>query len=723
MFSRHAKPILIAAALALIFAAQPAAAAPVPAGNTGWVWANPLPQGNSLDRIAESGGRVWAGGATGTLMRSDDGGNSWTAIRTGLLDDIRTIEAVSPNSVVFGSGCALRRTDDGGITVRRLAWSASDDSCASKIQTVSFPSALTGYLLLANGDIYITSDSGESWKKQGVAPYSVSAGGTDAVRDMRFDSLGRGVLSVGTRLLHSVDAGANWTPVLTASAGAGLYSFSFVSETVGFAAGDHGHFLSTVDGGATWENVDSDGSTLSESLASLSCVDEEFCVAANTAGTAMLRTADGGAHWSGVSTGADSAAVLLAGGKGVSVGKRGAIATTTNSGATWSLLNARAAGQYNAVRVQTRRIATAVGENGAIARSDDAGASWRATPTPDTNSMLDAVAVGQGMLAVGAGGDVWYTGNSGGQWTKVRTGSSVKTRALLVWKGGRTVLVGPRGVRLSQRWGAKSKAAKGPISRLTLSDADIAGSAAFVHGGRYLAMTPDKGKTWRRLRMPRGATAIAQLDMLNARNGYLLDSTAELYATTDGAKSWRRIETTGANSAVSVAFGDRKRGYIGDATGRILATSDAGATWSRQYPFFDATASSPVLIAASSRLGALALVRGSETIFSTTRGGRIGRASVLRITPSAKRVRRGTVVPVTGRLTPATGVERVAVLARVAGARGGTQWATQNVTVSASGTFTTKWKITASTVFIARWSGDAGRDGDAAPMKMVRLRR
>ena len=63
----------------------------------------------------------------------------------------------------------------------------------------------------------------------------------------------------------------------------------------------------------------------------------------------------------------------------------------------------------------------------------------------------------------------------------------------------------------------------------------------------------------------------------------------------------------------------------------------------------------------------------------------------------------------------------MAVLARVVDAKGGTRWMSQERTVSATGTFTTSWRITASTEFIARWSGDASHDGDAAPLKIVTL--
>lgn len=727
MFSATLKTLAIASALALLaVSGGTAQAAPIPAGNTGWTWANPLPQGNSITRADEAGGRVWAAGAAGTLIFSDDGGTSWSGARTGLLDDIRALDAISPTSVVFGGSCALRRSDDGGATVRRLPWSASDDSCLAKIVTVSFPDPLIGYLLLDNGDVYATADGGGSWKKQGVAPQSVSVGGTSSVYDMHFTTPQKGVLSVGDKVAYSNDAGVNWTPVKSAPTGPGAYMFGFAGSEIGFAAGDHSDLLKTTDGGATWEAVVSDGVINTRKVTKLSCANAQTCVASPADG-ALLRTPDGGEHWTTISPAWSTAATLFPAGQGVAFGGH-AIGTTTDFGASWwmhdpSVTGANAvSGDFSDIRVESKKAALAFGIAGAFAYSSTGGARWRNVTAPFAGATADAASVSKHFVAVGTSGRIAHSSDRGQSWKKVPSLASVKPRALILWKGGRTVLIGARGLRVSNAWGARAHLVRGPLARFKADRADRAGDAAFAYGASGIMMTTDRARSWKRVRTPRGAKSIVKLDMLNARTGYLLDSNAELFKTTSGGRRWNRVETTGANTAVSIAFGDSKHGYIGDATGRILATADGGATWSRQYPFFDTTAKSALSIVGVSKLRAVALVKGTDHIFSTKTGGRIGRSSRLTITPSASKVRRGTVVPVTGKLSPATGVERVAVLARIVGAKGGIEWVTQNVTVSASGTFTTKWKVTAPTVFIARWSGDASHDGDAAPRKIVRLR-
>jgi photosystem II stability/assembly factor-like uncharacterized protein len=714
--------------LALLCAGSARAATPglIPAGNTGWTWSNPKPQGNTLDRLEVYGGRAWAGGAAGTLLRSDDAGASWIAVRTGLLDDIRTIEPISQNSVIFAGRCALRRSDDGGATVRRLAWGSNDDSCAAQIQAVSFPSPLIGYLLLSNGDVYTSGDGGESWAKKSKIPGSTTLGGSDAVRDISFPSANTGVVSVGTHVYQSVDAGGSWNLVKTIASGAGFLNFDFLSSSVGFAAGDHTDVLKTTDGGLTWDPIVSDGSVRGFDVRSIDCVNETTCLAAAASGTSVLRTVDGGTTWTTPVAAPDTVygVGLVSADVALAVGANGVTSGSGDGGATWSARNSVATGKYRGLRADSAQNTVIFGEAGALSRSTDAGLSWRTFQLPISGTIIDATFSGlKRGYAVDDAGNVLRTSDEGANWKIVQGASAKKIRAVYAWKPGRVAMIGEKGVQVSINAGAKAKAVKGKVAKLKLKSADPAGKTLFVYGPHAIATSKNSGKTWKIVRRPAKSAAVVRLDMLDAKYGYLLDANAELYSTKTGGKTWTRIETTGANIAVSMAFGDRKHGYLTDNTGRVLATSDAGATWSRQYPFYDANATSFALLAAPSKLSALTLVEGTNRVFGTTTGGRIESASLLTISASAPKARMNSVIRVTGKLTPATGSERVAVLARVKNAKGGTRWVSQERTVSATGAFTTSWKITASTEFIARWSGDSAHDGDAAPLQVVKLRK
>ena len=89
-------------------------------------------------------------------------------------------------------------------------------------------------------------------------------------------------------------------------------------------------------------------------------------------------------------------------------------------------------------------------------------------------------------------------------------------------------------------------------------------------------------------------------------------------------------------------------------------------------------------LAAPADKSAFMLVNGTNRVFTTTSGGKIGQPSELTIRSSSRRVRKKTVIRVTGKLIPAAGGERVTVLARAVGAKPGTRWTAQERTVSAA---------------------------------------
>lgn len=710
--SRKLLVFLIVAAVS-VFAATASASAGVVSGNTGWTWSNPLPQGNSLAEIDGIGGRAYAAGESGTLMRSDNGGASWTGIRTGLLGTINVVRPVTPDVIVFASGCALRRTDDGGATVKRLPWGASDDNCAARIVSLSFPTSLIGYILLENGEVLTTTDGGDSWRKQTVVPGAAQVGGlANGVTDIAFVTPSNGVVSGGGKIFRTSDAGTSWTPVGPAIASA---TFDFIDANIGFALGRKSDLLKTVDGGATWNPVAGDGTTNGTDFSGISCADANHCIGSTISGRPLFRTENGGTTWAAVTASSQTLASVkfTSATHAIAVGAGGTLVVTDDAGATWNSVNSGAAGSFDQLHIDTSTSATMIGDLSKLARTVDSGASWKQITPVTSNEIVDATfpTTTRGYV-VDTKGDLTRSNDGGVSWTFLDSGSS-RPKALYAPSEDVILLVGSKGVRRSANGGLNfSQTGSKSFRKTSLTAVDGAGSAVFVRNSKSIFLSKTGGRTWSTVKKPKKAKKITQLDMVDAKRGYLLDSTKELWQTTSGGKKWTRIETTGANTASSIAFGDFKTGYIADSTGRMLLTEDAGKSWARQYPFYEASSFRPALVAAFGAKSALLAIAGTNTVYSTDTAGRIGVNSKLTLKASTTRARKGSTVRVTGRLTPAQGNEQVAVLARVVGATGGTKWTQLVRTVSIGGTFTTSWKITKPTVIIARWSGDASHDGD-----------
>src|SRR3954471_2796710 len=155
---------------AVLVLAPAAFAAPVRSSHSGWFWGAPSPQAQNLAAVEFSGGTGYASGDFGTLMKSSDFGRSWTGLSTGLTETLDHMRLLGANTVIVGGTCALRRSDDGGKTFRRLPWTASDQSCSGGIAAFDFPSGNVGYLVLGNGNVLRSGDAGRTWSRKTAVP-------------------------------------------------------------------------------------------------------------------------------------------------------------------------------------------------------------------------------------------------------------------------------------------------------------------------------------------------------------------------------------------------------------------------------------------------------------------------------------------------------------------------------------------------------------------------
>jgi photosystem II stability/assembly factor-like uncharacterized protein len=174
-------------------------------------------------------------------------------------------------------------------------------------------------------------------------------------------------------------ATANGLKRLPSGTTAELYDVDFVNAETGWAVGEQGTVLSTVDGGRTWRSQRV-GTRL---LSSVDFVDAEYGWAVEDGGT-VLATSDGGHTWSGQAmphkpnlsrvVATDRMHAWLLG-----TGESGSIVLGTTDGATWSKLMTYQAGHWDYLADLTftdQRHGWAVGSKGAILATDDGGLTW-----------------------------------------------------------------------------------------------------------------------------------------------------------------------------------------------------------------------------------------------------------------------------------------------------------------------------------------------------------
>ena len=192
------------------------------------------------------GARGFAVGEFGTVLRSDDGGSSWTGLASGTKSSLSLVQEVDPNTVIVGGGCTVRESVNGGESFERLTVNESEDDCPTKVASFSFLSASTRFVEQADGSILATTNGGQTLQPKTPVPLERRHG----VEDLLHLSATTGFAltgGAGGRIFRTTDGANSWTQV--ASSPAPLSDLTFVTPTTAFAVGADNTLLGSTDAG------------------------------------------------------------------------------------------------------------------------------------------------------------------------------------------------------------------------------------------------------------------------------------------------------------------------------------------------------------------------------------------------------------------------------------------------------------------------------------------
>lgn len=735
MSLKHAGALSIAV-LGLFAASAPAASVQVPL--SGWSWGNPTPQGNDLKAIAFAGGRGYAVGRAGTALRSDDGGSTWTGLATGTPADLAKLQIVDPDTVVVlgGDGCVLRRSDDGGRTFRKI-FIVAEVNCPDRVQSFDFLDKNVGYLLLRDGSVLRTTDGGQSFAKQTAlpgTPASATGGGATAA-DFLFTGPDSGIAFVTSGAASSAygttDDGVSWKPLEGVDPG-NVRSLYRADATTIYAIGPS-TLLRSDDNGKTFKRT---GFGAGVNLTSIGCADAKTCLLTTDRGE-LDRTTDGG----DTATTITAASVPLAGAafasatRAVAVGTAGQTVISDDAGTDYAPIGGDIGGAFSRLRLgPTATSAFAPGRKGEIALTLDGGQTWKTAAVPTSSDIEDTSfsSATTGYAADFSGG-LFRTQNGGASWQTLSAGAGAPAQAVLALPDGQTVLlIGPRGVRRAVGGGQFDSVAGKVVSKAALDDVQRAGSAIFAWArfGRQLLVSTSKGASWKAVRLPTRKTRLRSVSFVSASTGYVLDSSGRVWGTRNGGKRWTESLATGTARAVSISFGSPSSGYLNigrfgndSVDAYVLHTGDGGRTWRPQAISTGAMATFGLV--AGDATHAFALL-GQRQLFFTGTSGDAGSASTVKLKASPTALTKARLkkthgtVTLSGTLAGATGGEQITISARAAG---GGPWTSQTVTAGANGgSFSARFHIRTSAIFVAQWPGESGRMGVGSRALSVRVK-
>ncbi|MEM6286959.1 MAG: YCF48-related protein [Bacteroidota bacterium] len=222
---------------------------------------------------------VWLSGTGGTVVRTTDGGDTWTAsVVPGAdslqLRDLHALDAQTAWALSIGTGDDSRifKTTDGGATWRQVFVNPEAEGffdCLSMWDAqrgLAFSDSVEGAFLIVT-----TADGGETWTRvpASALPPAADGEGGFAASGTCVATRGANTAWIATgnadpaRVLRTSDGGATWTAAVTplaAGEAAGAASVTFRDDQNGVAlGGDIGApeafsdaVAITSDGGTTW---------------------------------------------------------------------------------------------------------------------------------------------------------------------------------------------------------------------------------------------------------------------------------------------------------------------------------------------------------------------------------------------------------------------------------------------------------------------------------------
>jgi photosystem II stability/assembly factor-like uncharacterized protein len=238
--------------------------------------------------------KILAIGASGTLLYTTNSGMNWTVLQTGMMGTYFSCQMINETiGVAIGVNAIFQpfftRTNDGWNTWDSTSFYIEYGSVfyEGRLSDVYFINTSVGFATAivdvpAGGAIVRTTDGGISWETvffYDEALFSI---------DFTGGGVGYAVGEQGT-VVQTLDNGESWLE-LESGVNTALRGIDFSSETTGIIVGDNGIILRTENAGLTWTQQTS-GTTYD--LRAIHCVTDMFGVVVGEQGV-ILRTKTGG---------------------------------------------------------------------------------------------------------------------------------------------------------------------------------------------------------------------------------------------------------------------------------------------------------------------------------------------------------------------------------------------------------------------------------------------
>ena len=243
--------------------------------------------------------RGWAIGSKGTLLVTNDSGNTWLSKSLPTPDVLRDIFFVDENNgwlvcevnvydlkTKDQPRAYLMHTVDGGDHWQRVDIKGVDVD--ARLVRAVFSRGGRGWAFGEAGTIFTTRDAGVNWTRLQSPTRHLLLGGIFIDEDRGW------LVGAGTTIIQTSDGGDTWYQSRLAQTDEIRFAAaSFVDNRLGWAVGSAGTIYRTVNGGRTWQLQNSG---VTADLNDVKFLDAQEGWAVGSEGT-IIYTNDGGLHW------------------------------------------------------------------------------------------------------------------------------------------------------------------------------------------------------------------------------------------------------------------------------------------------------------------------------------------------------------------------------------------------------------------------------------------
>jgi photosystem II stability/assembly factor-like uncharacterized protein len=375
------------------------------------IWENHSPSATNIkDGFILDDQHIWCftGGSSAKIFYTSNGGTNWN----------ENTEITGPDVVVFYNDQYGVASDTKKVYITKNGgqhWILRSDgvlnNTSAEIAFGESPNVMISASL--NNNPAISMDSGLTWvpKLTGLIntrSYSVATSDDDNFW------LGNDLSTIA----HSSDAGDSWVE----SAGPTrsiIQDALFLNRTLGFAVGNKGALLRTMDGGTHWEDLTKPDPKSFFAIHGLSAND--LWIGTNQR---VLHSTDMGENW--------TEKLLISGGNFIDViavsatrilacSSAGLIYRTTDGGTKWDTVYTINGQLRSLTKIDNQRY-MATGYNGVILRSENQGDTWHTVTVPEAGNQYEqAYFLGNdGWLVTSSfKHQMWHTTNAGDSWNAI----------------------------------------------------------------------------------------------------------------------------------------------------------------------------------------------------------------------------------------------------------------------------------------------------------------